>query len=471
MKLSETLFELRRRAGLSQEELAERIGVSRQAVGKWENGTSVPELEKLLALSEFYNVPIGELLGVEAPAEAPETPDAPVEAPPPAPDTGALEELLRGLGERQREAEQRSRRQRRCLWGALAAAVAAIAVVTVVLGVKMVDLRRRLSNLNSLVVFTQNSLQNSIVGLRNSVTGLLEAQDALFTSWDYTQEYDPESGMIRLTITAAPKTVTEGVAVTFTARRGEEVYTADAPLQNGVCTAQMLIPVEPSQEDQGLRLQEALNKAEAAGNEGAADWYGMAYSAYGDWRVPDITELELYASVNDGETAVQRDLGTVYVSLSQTVEPRSANWYMGGVTDTGATGLLTVLGAEGSVSSARLVVCTDERQLYSRELELDWDGHFTLPEAYAQGPTYWSGGIKVTLARPGGDLGERYYIDLSLDFAGAQPGERVAALLELTDDRGITYVGLIFAYRLGGMENTLARDAQRTLDPVVRAGD
>lgn len=40
MKLCEKLYELRRAAGLSQEELAERLGVSRQAVSKWENGVS-----------------------------------------------------------------------------------------------------------------------------------------------------------------------------------------------------------------------------------------------------------------------------------------------------------------------------------------------------------------------------------------------------------------------------------------------
>ena len=40
MKLCEKLYELRRTAGLSQEELAERLNVSRQAVSKWENGVS-----------------------------------------------------------------------------------------------------------------------------------------------------------------------------------------------------------------------------------------------------------------------------------------------------------------------------------------------------------------------------------------------------------------------------------------------
>ena len=49
--LAENLYALRRKSGLSQEQLAEKIGVSRQAVSKWEGGQSTPELEKLKALS------------------------------------------------------------------------------------------------------------------------------------------------------------------------------------------------------------------------------------------------------------------------------------------------------------------------------------------------------------------------------------------------------------------------------------
>lgn len=61
--LSETIYRLRRRAGLSQEQLAETIGVSRQAISKWESGTSTPELDKLLALSECFHVTLDELTG------------------------------------------------------------------------------------------------------------------------------------------------------------------------------------------------------------------------------------------------------------------------------------------------------------------------------------------------------------------------------------------------------------------------
>ena len=59
--------ELRKERKLSQEELAEQVGVSRQAVSKWESDAAIPEIDKLIALSRLYGVSVGWLLGVEEP--------------------------------------------------------------------------------------------------------------------------------------------------------------------------------------------------------------------------------------------------------------------------------------------------------------------------------------------------------------------------------------------------------------------
>ena len=56
MQLGEKLQLLRSRNGMSQEELAGRLGISRQSVSKWESGQSVPDLKKLIILSDIYNV-------------------------------------------------------------------------------------------------------------------------------------------------------------------------------------------------------------------------------------------------------------------------------------------------------------------------------------------------------------------------------------------------------------------------------
>lgn len=56
MKLNEKIYHCRRRAGLSQEALAEKIGVSRQAISKWETGEASPEISKLPLLAKTFGV-------------------------------------------------------------------------------------------------------------------------------------------------------------------------------------------------------------------------------------------------------------------------------------------------------------------------------------------------------------------------------------------------------------------------------
>lgn len=62
MKLPEKIQRERKKMGLSQEKLAEKIGVSRQAITKWENGLASPELEKIVSLSECFKVSTDYLL-------------------------------------------------------------------------------------------------------------------------------------------------------------------------------------------------------------------------------------------------------------------------------------------------------------------------------------------------------------------------------------------------------------------------
>lgn len=60
--LQENLILLRNLRGLSQEQIAEKIGISRQAYAKWEKGETIPDVEKCYRLSEFYNTTIDALL-------------------------------------------------------------------------------------------------------------------------------------------------------------------------------------------------------------------------------------------------------------------------------------------------------------------------------------------------------------------------------------------------------------------------
>ena len=63
--LSKNLYELRRKNNLSQEEMAEKLLVSRQAISKWERGEAYPDTENLIMISNIFNVTLDELIHVD----------------------------------------------------------------------------------------------------------------------------------------------------------------------------------------------------------------------------------------------------------------------------------------------------------------------------------------------------------------------------------------------------------------------
>ncbi len=65
MSLEARIKSLRKQSGMSQESMGERIGVSRQAITKWENGTGVPDVSNLIAIAELFQVSLDELLSGE----------------------------------------------------------------------------------------------------------------------------------------------------------------------------------------------------------------------------------------------------------------------------------------------------------------------------------------------------------------------------------------------------------------------
>ena len=65
MTLGEKIYKLRTNRSMTQEQLAEKIGVSRQSVSKWETDSAIPDIEKLKLLAEIFEVSITKLLGLE----------------------------------------------------------------------------------------------------------------------------------------------------------------------------------------------------------------------------------------------------------------------------------------------------------------------------------------------------------------------------------------------------------------------
>ena len=83
MTLGQNICRLRTERGLSQGDLADALDVSRQSISKWETDASIPELEKLLRLSELFHITLDELV---------KGPDGSLETPPPAPEDPAAPE-------------------------------------------------------------------------------------------------------------------------------------------------------------------------------------------------------------------------------------------------------------------------------------------------------------------------------------------------------------------------------------------
>ena len=62
MKFGENLYALRKSAKMSQEKLAEKVGVSRQSVSKWENGEAYPEMDNILKICKIFHCKINDLI-------------------------------------------------------------------------------------------------------------------------------------------------------------------------------------------------------------------------------------------------------------------------------------------------------------------------------------------------------------------------------------------------------------------------
>lgn len=74
MEFNNKLYNLRKQKGFSQEELANRLNVSRQTVSKWELGDSTPDMEKLIAISDLFEVSLDELVKDKVPSNIGEAP-------------------------------------------------------------------------------------------------------------------------------------------------------------------------------------------------------------------------------------------------------------------------------------------------------------------------------------------------------------------------------------------------------------
>lgn len=207
MELYEKLYELRRASGMSQEELAEKLGVSRQAVSKWEGGATQPELQKLIELSKLYSVSVDELLSLEH-AKAPQDTAPAAEAPVQDGFESASAKEKPGL-------RSYCARHKRAIGGA-AAALAALIAVGAHYNDRINTLSTQVDDLRSQLYDVQNSLSNQIAGISSNVSDILERESSLLSQFSYeVTKVDLKKQECTLAFSLLPKTLDEETLVSI----------------------------------------------------------------------------------------------------------------------------------------------------------------------------------------------------------------------------------------------------------------
>lgn len=212
MTLGQRIQELRKQRGLSQEGLGEALGVSRQAVSKWEGDNGIPELDTLIAMSRLFEVTVGRLLGVEQP---------PAQAEDAAPGTQAdqAESVLRRYVEQTSKTDDRARAVRR--GGILCAAIVIVAVFVVMfaqLGALRNTVRLLRSDLSSLQVNVSHSQNNLSGQIRNTIYDVLAEEAKLLNTfrWEIA-DCDLEQQTVTLQLDASMKEYSAGSRLQFSA--------------------------------------------------------------------------------------------------------------------------------------------------------------------------------------------------------------------------------------------------------------
>ena len=209
MTIGGRIAQKRKELGLSQEALGEKLCVSRQAIYKWEADAALPEIEKLVALSKLFDVPVGWLLGVEEEAA-------------PAPEQDELtEQQLRMVEEivgRYLAAQPQPKKPRRWL-----KAVAALLVVAVGIHLftRLDGLDRRYGSLNNAMNEINWSVSSQIDSIAGRVEEILKSQNDLTA--DYGTELigaDLRTNTSTFRLWAVPKTFVDGMSAVFLANSG-----------------------------------------------------------------------------------------------------------------------------------------------------------------------------------------------------------------------------------------------------------
>lgn len=215
MTLGQRIQELRKQRGMSQEALGDALGVSRQAVSKWEGDNGIPELDTLIAMSRLFEVTVGQLLGVEEPveqkSEAANDSDENKE--------DQVEAVLRRYVEQTTKKDERSWFAR---WGWIPSVAIILTTAFIVMFAQLGSLRSTVrllrSDLSNLQVNVSNSQNNLSGQIRNTIYDVLAEEANLLSTFDWEiVDFDLDNQTATLRLNATMKEYAAGSKLQFCA--------------------------------------------------------------------------------------------------------------------------------------------------------------------------------------------------------------------------------------------------------------
>jgi len=248
MTLGQRIQELRRQNNLSQEALGDRLGVSRQAISKWESDTTIPEVDKLITMSKQFGVPVGVLLGVEEPATEPEQVTQELTDR----ELTAVETIVSRYIEQMEQLRPEPEVQVQKLGPGWKRGLIAAAVIVLLVGIRTVsnlnrridDLNRQTGNVQSQMINVENTVTRQIYSLSTRLEELLEAQGSLLLEHSCVlTDYIPGQKAI-FSLSARPKEyIPEMTAVFYVESRTGETVSQPAVLEDGRFSAEISVPL------------------------------------------------------------------------------------------------------------------------------------------------------------------------------------------------------------------------------------
>ena len=266
MTTGQRIAQKRKELGLSQEELGERLSVSRQAIYKWESDQALPEIEKLVTLSKLFSVPVGWLLGVEeGPSPGGELTEEQLKM---------AEEIAKryidAIPQRSPAPEPPKKRRK---WPFVVAAVVLIGVFWHLFG-RLDGLDNQYDNLQYSIGNVSDSVNRQINGIAGRVESILEAQNTLVADWKADRAPDYRTNEITFTLRAVPKTYEEGMTALFVLESTGE--RCEAPVEPGADHAFAGEVTCPLTDD--IRLSVVFVSADGTRQTQLLEQYSMLYS-------------------------------------------------------------------------------------------------------------------------------------------------------------------------------------------------